>query len=181
MAKIIFCGIDPGATGAVAFIFPDGSIQVQDYTKGDCYNTLAGIKAIGYQVRAVIEKQAPRPGNAAGATYQMGRNYQDWIAWFKILKVPFDEEVPTTWQKVVFDPGTRPKKVKVKKPEGMTDQQAKEFKKSQEKRGREHKKKLKLASVERAKRLYPHAGQLINRHDQAEALLIAHFCWLRYH
>jgi hypothetical protein len=88
-------------------------------------------------------------------------------------------EIPATWQKVVFDTAQKkPKRKKRERMEGMTDL---EFMKLEGQDTVEHKKKLKMLSMERAKRLYPSAVELITRHDRAEALLIAHYCWLKYH
>ena len=179
----MFVGVDPGVSGAAAFIRSDGYVQILDYVPFGRYEygALLGFQRVGYGLRAVIELQKAFKPTSLENALSMGRYYQDWIAWFKILGIRYDEEWPATWQKAVFDAGTRPKKVKLVKPSGMTEVVGMDFKKRQDKVAREHKKKLKLASVERAKRLYPVAERLITRHDRAEALLIAHFCWLKYH
>jgi hypothetical protein len=123
-------------------------------------------------------------GNSARSNFTAGGNYRVWLEWFRLLNIPYDEENPVVWMTEVFDSGTRPKKKKIvrpkPKPAVLTKAESEVYEKAKNKATYEHKKKLKEVSVVRAKRLYPDIGSQIIRHDRAEAVLIMHYCWLKY-
>jgi hypothetical protein len=177
-----FGGIDPGEKGAFALRNDTNrDVELYDFKDSKGFERL---RTLGYEahngVMVVIEKQEPRPPVTPHAAFTMGRYYEAWIARLIMYQIPRDEEVPTTWQKVVFDAGTRPKKKRFVLPPGVAATEEIRIKKLKMRASGEHKKRLKEASVERAKSLYPHVVHLITRHDRAEALLIAHYCYLKY-
>ncbi len=171
----VYGGIDPGNTGAFAYVANGRCIGIIDFIDFDTW--FEKLQSLNQRIRIMIELQEPRPPVALHSAFTSGRNYQAWIQAMKILKIPYDEISPNKWVAEVFDSGTRPKRQKVQRPENIPD---KEFKRLKNKMAARRKKELKGLSLERAKRLYPYAEYLLTRHDRAEALLLAHYCWLRY-
>lgn len=162
-----YIGIDPGITGAVAFIGPDG-IQLHDtpvltvmkahkhrrvYAPAGMVELLMSLRAqSGPSLRAAIEKASPmpppksrNPNDKPQGTISMfgyGQGYGIWIGILCALGIPYDEVHPARWKKVMMD--------------GMD--------------------KGKASSIARALQLFPTAELTRKKdHGRADALLIAEY------
>lgn len=147
----IYIGIDPGQTGAIAFLFdqkPNLANKVFDFDDG---NALAWLQDVGKQIasgviqaKAIIEKVSAMPKQGVSSTFKFGTNYGQWIGRLEALGIPFDFVTPQKWKKVMFD--------------SMVKGDVKEM------------------SRNRAQRLLPNMADRLKRkmdHNRAEALLIA--------
>jgi len=99
---MVYIGIDPGASGAIAFIYSDGSLEVFDYVDGRALGALASF-TVAADSKAVIEKVAAMPGQGVSSTFKFGMNFGVWIGRLEALKIPFDYVTPQRWKKVMFD------------------------------------------------------------------------------
>jgi crossover junction endodeoxyribonuclease RuvC len=157
---MIFVGIDPGVTGAVAIINTDGDVAVQPWIDD---TPIAAVKKgkktkseylpaqMAEILRAVpssrahvfIEKVAARPDQGVSSMFGFGKGYGIWIGIVAALGLSYTLVTPQAWKKMLM--------------QGMSDKDAARI---------------------RAQELYPGcADQLKRKKDigRADALLIAEF------
>jgi crossover junction endodeoxyribonuclease RuvC len=94
-------GIDPGKTGAFAFIDEEMKYEVFDFPDdpGEVVSEL-----ITRNVQwAALEKVGAMPGQGVTSMFSFGTNYGIWQGILYSLKISFDLVTPATWQKgIVF-------------------------------------------------------------------------------
>lgn len=145
----IYIGIDPGQTGAAAFLFEslgtaDGSFF--DYQDFEIIPILKTLQQEKYIFKAAIEKVSAMPKQGVASSFKFGTNFGIWQGRLEALQIPFVFVTPRKWQKEVFD--------------SMAQGDRKEM------------------SLNLARRLFPWADlRLKKHHNRADALLIAE--WLR--
>lgn len=173
----IYIGIDPGATGAIAFVNKN-VLKIFDFEDIGYMEVLRNISLNGKGI-ALIEKQQAFEKQGAVSAFSLGMNYGGWLKMLEALCIPFETVMPLVWKKEIYDvmPSTKP----FKKIEGES---AKDVKKRKDKSQGERKKALKAKSLEMARRLFPKitASHLARKkdHDRAEALLLAEVCRRRH-
>lgn len=127
----------------------DGLLDSVTIYDFDDGRALLALKSLPKNSHAVLEKVAARPKQGVVGMFAFGTNFGTWIGRLEALGVPFDFVTPQKWQKAMFD--SAPKK-------NVTH---------------------KTQSLNRARRLFPHAHQLLTRqkdHHRADALLMAEYC-----
>ena len=144
----IYIGVDPGTTGAIAMLNPNGGIyliwdlQFIDGVMQPTFKKLFDLLRLKVQhVRVYIEKQQPFPNTAAKSNFQAGRGYGALEGAFIAQDIELNYVLPRVWKKTL---GLSPNKEQ---------------------------------SREMANELWPDAG-LFNRkmdHNRAEACLVAHY------
>jgi Holliday junction resolvasome RuvABC endonuclease subunit len=144
----IYIGIDPGFTGAMATIYPDGKVEIVDWiSTNEALNALVHRTILDQvSIKATLEKVHAFPGQGVSSTFKFGQSYGIWIGRFEAYRIPFDYVTPRKWKKAIFDSA----------PAG--DQ--------------------KLMSLDRARRLFPACGPDLTRksdHNRADAILIAEY------
>lgn len=153
MTNKIYVGIDPGSKGAIAILFENGEVIVNDMpTLEELLRKTTGLRGgLGDRYRVAIEQVHPLPGQSCIASFTYGENFL--LA--KLLGMCYNI-VP-----VMVSPQ------RWKKHYGL--------KKEPEETKTEYKRK----SVDKAKELFPQATDLLkySKDGRAEALLIAN--WLR--
>ncbi len=148
-----FVGIDPGKTGAICALDQDRDITFVDINKPghDIYDDLKGSQPF-----IMLEKVTPMQKGGLVSAWRFGQNVGRIQGILEATGLGYDMVPPKTWQKecgVVIPPKTPPAQ----------------------------RKKITEAAV---LRLYPHAeiygpkGGLLD--GRADALMIAHYCWLKY-
>ena len=157
---MIFLGIDPGATGAVALIRTDGSVTFWDTpvvhiksgkkTKTEM-NAFAASELLeeirdgnNDTVFVTIEKVSSMPGQGVASMFSFGKNFGTWLGILAALKFPLQQVAPVSWKKKI-----------------MSDM------------GKE-----KDASRVKAMQLFPNTQRdlnLVKHHGRADALLIAEY------
>ncbi len=153
----IFCGIDPGLTGAIGFLDAQGrfvavaDLPVLPSTAGrKCvdYVALAGILRQYKPAFTLAERVGPRPGEGAVGAFGFGATYGGIMAVLATLRLPHDIVQPATWKRKAGIPAGAAKGV----------------------------------SIATAKRLLPDAAPSLTRvkdDGRAEALLLAYQAWER--
>lgn len=152
---MIFIGIDPGTTGAVAIISGKGEGVTSAFVLMELYDfsdpsTIEGLFAIpNYNSFAMLEKVSAMPGQGVSSTFKFGTAFGRAIGWLEMAKIPFEYVTPGKWWKAVSDSA----------PKGPDK---------------------KASALELARRLFPSAAtRFLTRkkdHSRAEALLIAEYC-----
>jgi crossover junction endodeoxyribonuclease RuvC len=141
-------GIDPGKTGAIAFIDENEEVVVFDYPGDEraLSDLLETISWVITPARIVIESQQAFPGQGISSAFKLGVNYGMWLSAIAARAWPLVIIRPGEWKKGL---GYPPK----------------------------DKKASKAHSVTLVRQLYPQAGKYLLRvkdHDRAEAILLAH-------
>lgn len=155
---MIYIGIDPGVTGAIAMIYGDTRevvihpMPIQAKRSGN-KNEIAAAQLFALLPAnpggsmVAIEQVASRPGQGVAAMFSLGDSFGVVRACIAIYGAQYITITPQSWKKFAEIP---PKS-------------AKEY------------------SVTRALQLYPEVRPIINRksdHGKADALLIAHFAYM---
>jgi crossover junction endodeoxyribonuclease RuvC len=149
-------GLDPGLSGALAVLTPDGTLQALSDTpvltlkvaRGtkQCYD-IPGMVALltpyaGGGLHAVIEESQAMPGQGTRSMFTIGYGYGLWLGILGALRTPYTPVRPAIWKKA-FNLG-----------------------------------KDKEASRLRAMQLFPSADLRRRKdHGRAEALLLAYYHW----
>lgn len=97
---MIFIGIDPGQTGAIA-ILGNGFEEVFDFEDGDGLLHLR--ISVTENPKAVIEKVSAMPKQGVASSFKFGQNFGQWIGRLEALGIPFDYITPQKWKKEMFD------------------------------------------------------------------------------
>lgn len=100
--KTAYVGIDPGKSGAMATIMPDGGVRFVEYTEPRCYLAyLTGLNSMMLDVRVVVERLFARPGvmSSAKANFELGRCMGELETMLSMVGLSFQEVTPQAWQK----------------------------------------------------------------------------------
>lgn len=98
-------GIDPGASGAMCFIFEDGATDFFDFKSGGIpqYSNVGTYKDI---VMIGLEKVHAMPGQGVKSMFSFGQRLGELEGMLQTLKLGYDMIRPLEWQKVC---GVKPK------------------------------------------------------------------------
>jgi crossover junction endodeoxyribonuclease RuvC len=108
-----FIGIDPGKTGALAVIHPEGAEAWR--WPGDVVTTADLLRDVLTRHRVTlccIEKVASRPGQGVRSVFTFGENFGAWQGLLAAFAVPYTFATPHQWQKAVLDAGGGDTKVR---------------------------------------------------------------------
>lgn len=137
-------GIDPGTTGAIAFLNENNSIELFDYP-GDPVSAAEIISdwTNNHIVRLIVlERVSAMPKQGVSSVFKLGHNFGCWDGILSALNIPFIIEPPRVWQKGL-----------IRKTDGLDP---------------------KSRAIAVAKRLFPTAPiKLKKHHNRADALLMA--------
>jgi crossover junction endodeoxyribonuclease RuvC len=151
-------GIDPGQTGAVAAIFPDGKVMLIDtpteiqkkgkgskteYLPSNMAGVLRPLLNDPFGVHCYIEKVGAMPGQGVTSMFGFGKGFGLWLGILAALNIPYTLVTPQAWKKLMMM--------------GQSD---------------------KDAARGRAQQLFPHVAGLMTRKKdigRADALLIAEY------
>ena len=151
MGEKVFVGIDPGKTGAVAYL-SSNEIKVFDFEDLEGFLYLRRLAFDILDSRnfvAVIEKVGAMPGQGVSSMFNFGQNVGIWKGRLEMAGVAYTEATPRKWQKEIFDSGVK---------KGMD---------------------RKELSLNMARKLFPSMLEFLKRkkdHGRADALLIAEYC-----
>ncbi len=95
-------GIDPGITGGIAFVFPDGNLFVYDIPVAGWevdVDTLAGIfRTHGPIEMATIERAQAMPKQGVSSTFKYGVAYGSLRAAVTMSRIPYQLVSPRIWK-----------------------------------------------------------------------------------
>jgi hypothetical protein len=96
-------GVDPGMSGAVAFLYPDNMVLlVTDIPVVDGHVDAAALtRTIGFvnPTLAVVEKVHSMPKQGVASTFKFGMAYGTVLGIVGALKIPLHLVTPTVWKK----------------------------------------------------------------------------------
>jgi len=97
----LYIGIDPGKSGAIAFIPPVGDAWTVKNTSTDLELVEAVEEAIGLysEVFCTIEKVHAMPGNGVTGMFKFGGSFHSLQMICTVLRIPFELVAPQKWQK----------------------------------------------------------------------------------
>jgi crossover junction endodeoxyribonuclease RuvC len=103
MADRCIVGIDPGLSGALAFIFQDepNRVAIEDMPVADgdiCAPLLSGLIRKYAPSYAVIEFVASMPGQGVASTFKFGKSYGQAIGVLGSHNVPLHYVTPKKWK-----------------------------------------------------------------------------------
>jgi crossover junction endodeoxyribonuclease RuvC len=107
--EITTIGVDPGLTGAIVAILPDGAIefhdtpilQIKTKTQLD-YHGLAHILrryAVRGEATAAIEMVGAMPGQGVSSMFKFGQVYGAALASLATLQIPYQTVTPPVWKR----------------------------------------------------------------------------------
>lgn len=103
-----FMGVDPGATGAAAFINESGQyICVCDYPgssaglANDLIRHIGGTGPRATEVFAVIEQVHSMPEQGVASSFKFGMNFGIWQGVLGSLKIPYELITPQRWRRIL--------------------------------------------------------------------------------
>lgn len=102
-ARVIL-GVDPGASGALAFFRPDRPAEIEVYDtpladkQVDAAELARIIRASG-ATEAIIERVSAMPKQGVSSTFKFGMSYGAVLAAVGVLGLPLRQETPGRWKK----------------------------------------------------------------------------------
>ena len=97
-----YIGIDPGASGAIAFLFSSGAIveKLKDMTDKDIVDLLADT-SMGWDATAIIENVHAMPKQGVSSTFKFGVNFGSLCMALTAAGIPFERVTPQIWQRAM--------------------------------------------------------------------------------
>jgi len=114
----LYCGIDPGKTGAIAFIWEDRSLRgvwdmpTEPVGKSRVQVSPEGLDELfnymeqGARLCTVVERQSSRPGQGVSSVFSIGDSFGAVRAISYVYSHLAAEVTPRTWQKKINRPST---------------------------------------------------------------------------
>ena len=93
----IYIGVDPGKSGALALLFPDGTIEVIPFNSEGYMAVLSGLK--GQDVKCCLEKVGAMPGQGVVSMFNFGHNLGFIEGLLQANRIPYQMVPPQTWKK----------------------------------------------------------------------------------
>jgi len=160
---MIYIGIDPGQTGAIAFIDLEiDRVAIFDYEDPlALVNLIEDVYTLSTPAVMYLEKQHSRPQQGVKTTFLIGENFGEWQGIHKVLGILTGVSLhiitAQAWKKAMFAGAKR--EYMTRKGEQVIDQ--------------------KKMSINLVRNLYPNAASKyvtrVRDHNRAEALLIAEY------
>ena len=92
-----YIGIDPGKDGALAVLYPDGSVYVLPFDKAGYVSVLTGLHE-GY-VKAILEHVGAMPGQGSVSMFHFGESFGWLQGVLDTLMIPYELVRPQKWKK----------------------------------------------------------------------------------
>lgn len=93
----IYVGIDPGKSGALALLFPDGDIKTIPFDAASYVDALNVLK--GHDVMCCLEKVGAMPGQGVVSMFNFGHNFGFIEGVLQANMIPYQLVPPQTWKK----------------------------------------------------------------------------------
>ena len=93
----IYVGIDPGKSGALALLFPDGDIKTIPFDSASYVIALNDLK--GHDVMCCLEKVGAMPGQGVVSMFNFGHNFGFIEGILQANLIPYQLVPPQTWKK----------------------------------------------------------------------------------
>ena len=118
---MIFIGIDPGLTGAIAALRQDGGIAGlwdapiltvkknkatrHELNIADMVEILKTLPALhdAQALVAAVERVSSMPGQGVASSFSFGKGFGIWLGILSALGIPYDLVHPVRWKKLMLD------------------------------------------------------------------------------
>lgn len=101
--KKLYIGIDPGKSGGIAALYPDGQVHLTaklSETEKDIAEVLKNFdSSFTHWPSALLERVHAMPKQGVSSSFTFGRCYGFLRGLLIALEIPFDEVTPQAWQK----------------------------------------------------------------------------------
>ena len=98
---MIYVGIDPGASGGMAWISPVGVQAIPFRDKDRIYEFWETLNEDRRQTRIVIEQVHAMPAQGVSSTFTFGQNFGWWLGYLDAWGRHYDMVPPQRWQKAL--------------------------------------------------------------------------------
>ena len=98
---MIFIGVDPGKSGAMAFIYKDDNIVTVSAIAYDKDAYLEAIKKMtnsGLPIKCCIERVNAMPGQGVTSMFNFGLNYGWLLGILEANEIPYETVLPKKWK-----------------------------------------------------------------------------------
>lgn len=95
----IYVGIDPGKSGALAILYPDGSVRTKPFNADDYICEIEGLACTSYSVMCCVEKVSAMPGQGVVSMFNFGHNLGFIEGALRACGVRYQLVPPQTWKK----------------------------------------------------------------------------------
>ncbi len=92
-----FVGIDPGKSGALAVLYPNGSVETQPFNAVNYVDVLSGLR--GSDVICCVEKVSAMPGQGVVSMFNFGHNLGFIEGVLQANGIAYQLMPPQTWKK----------------------------------------------------------------------------------
>lgn len=96
---MIYIGIDPGTSGALAMISESRAAKVIPWSPEAYRDALAGVSLANEYAVACLEKVGAMPGQGVTGMFNFGKNYGHIIGLLEANGIPYELVHPRKWQK----------------------------------------------------------------------------------
>lgn len=111
---MIYIGVDPGASGAIAIIGSDFTSVFDTPDIHTIASALKSLRQVNSDIRGAIEKVGAMPKQGVSSTFSFGSMYGAVQGVFSALSIPYVLVPPREWQKGIIPPSLEPKERKEK-------------------------------------------------------------------
>lgn len=110
----IYVGIDPGKSGALAVIYPNGNIDTYPFNPDEYADVLCGLSLnVDYDIMCCLEKVGAMPGQGVVSMFNFGHNLGFIEGLLKANEIPYQLVPPQTWKKEFSLSGDKAKSIDV--------------------------------------------------------------------
>lgn len=99
MKKVLYIGVDPGAKGSMAVIYPGGIVLFPWDDMHMYYEELDNLDRDRFEIKAAIEHVGAMPGQGVTSMFNFGRNFGMILGMFYTMRIPFELVRPQRWMK----------------------------------------------------------------------------------
>lgn len=96
---MIYIGIDPGKAGALAYIMPDGLVNVIPFDEGQYKFVLESIAKRREPAVCCLEHVSARPGQGVTSMFNFGVSFGWLQGMMAALEIPFELVRPQKWKR----------------------------------------------------------------------------------
>ena len=97
---MIYIGIDPGKSGALAYIMDDGTVNIVPYDKAHYKFALKGLATYGvHNLRCCIEKVSAMPGQGVTSMFSFGLHFGWVLGQLEAYGIPHELVSPQKWKR----------------------------------------------------------------------------------
>lgn len=94
---MIYIGIDPGKSGALAVIWPDGKTIVRTFDEEEYRIILESVDSMN--TKCCLERVGAMPGQGVNSMFHFGENYGFIQGLLMAYSIPYELVTPSKWKK----------------------------------------------------------------------------------